>query len=48
MFFSVNNCVEKYLKYISVNDVDKIYNLLNEEYRTNHNINKETLFEKSE
>lgn len=40
MFFTVENCVNKYIMYLCSQDTDIIFNLLDETYKTELNVNK--------
>lgn len=42
-FYTVSSCVNKYLTYLSSNDVDNLYLLLNEGYIKENNITKENI-----
>lgn len=42
-FYTVASCVNKYLSYLSSNDVDNLYLLLNDGYKKENNITKENI-----
>ena len=42
-FYTVSSCVDRYLLYLSSNDVDNLYLLLNEGYKKENNITKENI-----
>ena len=45
MFFTVESCVNKYLTYLSNQDADIIFNLLDESYKAELNISKENVLQ---
>lgn len=42
-FYTVSSCVNKYLSYLSSNDIDNLYLLLDEGYKKENNITKENI-----
>lgn len=42
-FFEVSNCVDKYIKYVSLKDIDSIYTLFSAKYKEENNITKENI-----
>jgi len=45
MFFTVENCINKYITYLSSKDTDIIFNLLDKSYKTELGINKENVLQ---
>lgn len=45
-FYTVSNCVSRYLNYLYSEDTDNILLLLNSTYKKNNNINSNNLFDK--
>ena len=45
-FFTVANCVAKYIPYLTQKDSENLYNFLDDEYKTQNNITKENVLNK--
>lgn len=42
-FYIVENCIQKYMKYLEQRDTEKVYGCLDEEYRNNKKITKDNI-----
>ena len=42
-FFTVSSCVSKYISYLSTNDTEKLYILLDSKYKKKYNIDEESI-----
>ena len=47
-FFTVANCISKYIPYLTNKDSQTLYNMLDNEYKTKNNITKDNIFTKIE
>jgi len=46
LFYTISNCVSRYIDYVSSSDTDSLYIVLNDEYKEENNITKDNILSK--